>query len=69
MTSFIRSFLTFLALFASSQVFAAPDEKLDYFVFLVTGSSTEGGTAKEDIEKMQASHLENFGRLAKIGEP
>ena len=52
---------------AGTQVFAAPVEKLDYFVFLVTGKSTQG-TPKEEIEKMQASHLENFGRLAKIGE-
>ena len=67
MSSYIQPFIISLVLFACSQVFAAPDEKLDYFVFLVTGKPTQGA-AKEDIEKMQASHLENFGRLAKIGE-
>jgi uncharacterized protein YciI len=55
------------AILASNQPFAAADEKLDYFVFLVTGKPT-AGTAQEDIQKMQAAHLANFTRLAKINE-
>ncbi|MDX1925350.1 MAG: hypothetical protein SFV81_02455 [Pirellulaceae bacterium] len=62
-----RVLVSMLTMLACSQVFAAADEKLDYFVFLVTGKSTQG-TAQEDIQKMQAAHLENFGRLAKINE-
>ncbi|MEQ1827301.1 MAG: YciI family protein [Pirellula sp.] len=48
-----------------SQILTAQDKK-DYFVFLTTGKSTEG-VAKEEIQKKQAAHLENFGRLAKLG--
>jgi len=44
----------------------ASDGKKDYFVFLTTGKST-AGVAPEDIQKKQAAHLENFGRLAKLG--
>ena len=33
-----------------------------FFVFLVTGKSAEGYSA-QDIEKMQAAHLANFGQL------
>ncbi len=51
----------------ASQVFAAPLERLDYFVFLVTGKST-AGTAKEEIEQMQKAHIANFERLAALGE-
>ena len=65
MTKFIA---TLVALTISlPQVFAAQPEKLDYFVFLTTGKSTEG-TAKEDVQKMQMAHLANFTRLAGIGE-
>ncbi len=67
MTSFARSFIAVLLLFACGQIVGAADEKSDYFVFLVTGKSTQG-TAPEDIQKMQASHLDNFRRLAKLGE-
>ena len=63
----IRLFTLTFAAFACCQGFALADEKLDYFVFLVTGKPTQG-TVPEEIEKMQAAHLENFGRLAKIGE-
>lgn len=38
----------------------------DYFVFLTTGKTTQG-VAPEEIQKKQAAHLENFGRLAKLG--
>lgn len=41
-------------------------ERSDYFVFLTTGKSTQG-VAKEEIQKKQAAHLENFGRQAKLG--
>ena len=44
----------------------AADEVRDYFVFLTTGKSTQG-IATEIIQQKQASHLENFGRLAKLG--
>ena len=63
----IRHFSLIFAVIVCCQVFALADEKLDYFVFLVTGKPTQG-TAQEDIQKMQAAHLENFGRLAKVGE-
>lgn len=38
---------------------------LDCFVFLVTGKPT-AGTPKEELQQMQAAHLQNFDRLAKI---
>ena len=38
---------------------------LDCFVFLVTGKPTTG-IAKEEIQQMQAAHIQNFDRLAKI---
>lgn len=60
-------FITLFALICAHQVRAVANEKLDYFVFLVTGKPT-AGTAQEEIQKMQAAHLENFGRLAKLGE-
>lgn len=67
MAKSIRLFALIAAAIACTQVFAAANEKLDYFVFLVTGKSTQG-TAAEEVQKMQAAHLENFGRLAKIGD-
>jgi uncharacterized protein YciI len=67
MANSLRLVATILAVFACRQLSAAADEKLDYFVFLVTGKPTQG-TPQEEIQKMQAAHLENFGRLAKIGE-
>jgi uncharacterized protein YciI len=67
MINAVRALVSILAMLACSQVFAAADDKLDYFVFLVTGKSTQG-TAQEEVQKMQAAHLENFGRLAKINE-
>ncbi len=48
------------------QVVSAIDEKRDYFVFLTTGKSTQGIGA-EVVQQKQAAHLENFGRLAKLG--
>lgn len=44
----------------------ANDGKKDYFVFLTTGKSTDG-VAPEEIQKKQAAHLGNFGRLAQLG--
>jgi uncharacterized protein YciI len=44
----------------------ADETKKDYFVFLTTGKATDG-VSPEDIKKKQAAHLENFGRLAKLG--
>ncbi len=49
------------------QPFVNPSERLDYFVFLVTGKSAEG-TAKAEMEQMQKAHVGNFGRLAGLGE-
>ena len=63
----IRLFSLTFAAIACCPVFVLADEKLDYFVFLVTGKPTQG-TAQEEIQKMQADHMENFGRLAKVGE-
>ena len=67
MTNCVRVFAALIAVLACSQTFAVADEKLDYFVFLVTGKSTQG-TPQEEVQKMQAAHIENFGRLAKINE-
>ena len=57
-------------LFLVSIVFLTNDKsnesKKDYFVFLTTGKSTEG-VSPDDIQTKQAAHLENFGRLAKLG--
>lgn len=60
-----------LALFAMTALQIVPtcnaqDEKRDFFVFLTTGKPTQG-IAAEEIQKKQAAHLENFGRLAKLG--
>ncbi|MFN7877185.1 MAG: YciI family protein [Pirellula sp.] len=41
------------------------DIDLDCFVFLVTGKPT-AGTPKEEVQQMQAAHIQNFERLAKI---
>lgn len=51
---------------AQLHVVSATDEKRDYFVFLTTGKSTQG-IAAEVVEQKQAAHIENFGRLAKLG--
>jgi len=51
----------------ASPVFAEQAERLDFFVFLVTGKSS-AGTAKEEIEQMQKAHIGNFERLAGLGE-
>ena len=61
-------FLVSLVLVALSHVHSAmaADEVRDYFVFLTTGKSTQG-IATEIIQQKQASHLGNFGRLAKLG--
>ena len=42
------------------------DVERDYFVFLTTGKTTQG-VAPEEIQKKQAAHIDNFGRLAKLG--
>jgi uncharacterized protein YciI len=42
------------------------DERTDYFVFLTTGKSTKD-VAKEEIQKKQNAHIQNFERLAKLG--
>ncbi len=44
----------------------ASEVERDFFVFLTTGKTTQG-VAPEEIQKKQAAHLENFGRLAKLG--
>ena len=44
----------------------AGEVERDYFVFLTTGKTTQG-VAPEEIQKKQAAHLDNFGRLAKLG--
>src|SRR5262245_47992568 len=38
-----------------------------YWIFLTTGKTTQG-TERSEIEKMQAAHLANFGRLHKEGK-
>ncbi len=43
-----------------------PDSSNIYWVFLVSGKSS-AGEERAAIEKMQAAHLENFGRLARAG--
>ncbi len=60
-------FTKLLLVLLFSQPFALGVERSDYFVFLVTGKST-AGTEKEAIQKMQAEHIANFERLAKLGE-
>ena len=60
-----------LALFAITALRIVPtciaaDESRDFIVFLTTGKSTQG-IAAEEIQKKQSAHLENFGRLAKLG--
>lgn len=67
MIASIRVLALAFVISACSNLFACADEKLDYFVFLVTGKPTQG-VAQEEIQKMQAAHLENFRRLAKINE-
>ena len=49
-----------------SHAATASDEIRDYFVFLTTGKSTQGIGA-DAIQQKQAAHLDNFGRLAKLG--
>ncbi len=66
----IKSFSLTASLVATllcCEVFAVQNQKLDYFVFLVTGKAAQG-TPKEEIQKMQSAHLGNFERLAKLGE-
>lgn len=67
MAKLILLFATLLTFITCHPHIAVADEKSDYFVFLVTGKPTQG-TAQEEIQKMQAAHLENFGRLAKLEE-
>jgi uncharacterized protein YciI len=55
--------LTFLSLGA---ICCDGEMEKGYFVFLTTGKTTQG-VAAEEIQKKQAAHLENFGRLAKLG--
>ncbi|MBS0261944.1 MAG: hypothetical protein JSS02_08300 [Planctomycetes bacterium] len=38
-----------------------------YWIFLTTGKSTQG-TERSEIEKMQAAHLANFGKLYQAGK-
>ena len=49
-----------------TQSVALAQEAKTYWIFLVTGKSTQG-TEKSEISKMQAAHLANFGRLHKDG--
>ena len=60
LTSFLFLTLTI------SQVETANDQTRDYFVFLTTGKSTQG-IAADVIQQQQVAHLDNFGRLAKLG--
>jgi uncharacterized protein YciI len=52
--------------FGLGSISLGSETERDYFVFLTTGKTTQG-VAPEDIQKKQAAHLENFGRLAKLG--
>lgn len=46
---------------------ASAQEGKNYWIFLVTGKSTQG-TEKSEVAKMQAAHLANFGRLHQAGK-
>ena len=61
-------FLTTILLSLASliEITWGADENRDYFVFLTTGKSTQG-VVTEEVQKKQQAHLENFGRLAKLG--
>jgi uncharacterized protein YciI len=46
---------------------APPEVATTYWIFLTTGKSSQG-TERSEIEKLQAAHLANFGRLHKAGK-
>ena len=52
--------------YAQFQSASAVEDNRDYFVFLTTGKSTQG-IAADIVQQKQAAHIENFGRLAKLG--
>ncbi len=66
----MRSYRTLATLIVLSlaqlEIGSALGENRDYFVFLTTGKSTQG-IAAEVVQQKQNAHLENFGRLAKLG--
>jgi len=62
----LRSFAFVFAIGMSLSGNGRAEDGKNYFVFLTTGKSTQG-VAPEAIQQKQAAHLENFGRLAKLG--
>ena len=46
---------------------STPEAASTYWIFLTAGKSSQG-TERSEIEKMQAAHLANFGRLYKAGK-
>jgi uncharacterized protein YciI len=66
MTSAFQLFVLSLSFIGFGSTSVAGEVERDYFVFLTTGKTTQG-VATEEIQKKQAAHLENFGRLAKLG--
>jgi uncharacterized protein YciI len=63
---FNRIVCVLVVVYLSNMQPCSADEPKDYFVFLTTGKTTQG-VAPAEIQKKQAAHLENFGRLAKQG--
>ena len=56
------------ATFAQSDTGKKPSpEAVTYWIFLTAGKSSKG-TERSEIEKMQAAHLANFGRLHQAGK-
>jgi uncharacterized protein YciI len=51
---------------SNSEVVTAPEATV-YWIFLTTGKST-ADTERSEIERMQAAHLANFGRLHQEGK-
>ena len=69
-----KSLLCWLLVLGARQAFAqpssvktAPPNGSIYWIFLTTGKSTQG-VERSEIEKMQAAHLANFGRLHQEGK-
>lgn len=52
---------------ASTQTSPLPQTDSTYWIFLTTGKSSQG-TERSELQKMQAAHLANFGRLYKAGK-
>ncbi len=62
----LSTIVFFILMIGQTLLATAADDNREFFVFLTTGKSTEG-VPRELIQQKQAAHLENFGRLAKLG--